>query len=103
MGASRRTAVYRLTVADGKKERITTLTGANQVTVPRMKKYLAILYSYSTNPELFLPGGEQTGGKQTGTVTDKAQSAEFRLTPIPGAIPVIRSQQGRSPGVCPSV
>src|SRR6185436_3611842 len=39
---------YRLTIADGKKERITTMTGANQATVSPDEKYLAVLYSYST-------------------------------------------------------
>jgi Tol biopolymer transport system component len=39
---------YRLTIADGKKERITTMTGANEVTVSPDEKYLAVRYSYST-------------------------------------------------------
>ena len=46
---------YRVSIADGKKEKITTMTGANQVTVSPDEKSLAILHSYSTKPwELYL-------------------------------------------------
>ena len=46
---------YRLNIGNGKKEKITTQTGANQVTVSPDEKYLAILYSYSNKPwELYL-------------------------------------------------
>lgn len=68
---------YHLTVADGKKEKITTMTGANQVTISPDEKQLAILYSYSTKPwELYLQENK-TGGKIE-QITNKAQSEEFR-------------------------
>ena len=68
---------YRLTIADGKKEKLTTMTGANQVTISPDEKYLAILYSYSTKPwELYLQENK-TGGKIE-QITNKAQSEEFK-------------------------
>ena len=68
---------YRLTIADGKKERITTMTGANQVTVSPDEKYLAVLYSYSTKPwELYLQ--ENKPGGKIEQITNKAQSDEFK-------------------------
>jgi dipeptidyl aminopeptidase/acylaminoacyl peptidase len=68
---------YRLTIADGKKERITTMTGANQVTISKDEKYLAILYSYSNKPwELYLQ--ENKPGGKTEQITDKAQTDEFK-------------------------
>ena len=51
-----------LTIANGKKEKITTMTGANQVTVSPDEKYLAILYSYSNKPwELYLQENKPNG------------------------------------------
>ena len=68
---------YRLTIADGKKERITTMTGANQVTVSPDEKYLAVLYSYSNKPwELYLQ--ENKPGGKIEQITNKAQSDEFK-------------------------
>jgi dipeptidyl aminopeptidase/acylaminoacyl peptidase len=68
---------YRLSVADGKKERITTMTGANQVAISRDEKYIAFLYSYSTKPwELYLQ--ENKPGGKAEQITTKAQSDEFR-------------------------
>jgi len=68
---------YRLTIADGKKESITTMSGANQVTISRDEKYIALLYSYSNKPwELFLQ--ENKAGGKIEQVTNKAQSDEFR-------------------------
>jgi dipeptidyl aminopeptidase/acylaminoacyl peptidase len=68
---------YRLTIANGKKERITTMTGANQVTVSPDEKYLAVLYSYSNKPwELYLQ--ENKPGGKIEQITNKAQSDEFR-------------------------
>ena len=68
---------YRLSIADGKKERITTMTGANQVTVSPDEKYLAVLYSYSTKPwELYLQ--ENKPGGKIEQITNKAQSDEFK-------------------------
>ena len=67
---------YRLSIADGKKERITTMTGANQVSVSPDEKYLAILYSAPTNPwELYLQ--ENKPGGKIEKITDKAKSEEF--------------------------
>jgi len=68
---------YRLAIVDGKKERITAMTGANQVTVSPDEKYLAVLYSYSTKPwELYLQ--ENKPGGKIEQITNKAQSDEFR-------------------------
>jgi dipeptidyl aminopeptidase/acylaminoacyl peptidase len=67
---------YRLSIADGKKERITMKTGAHQVAVSPDEKWLADLYSYSTQPwELFLKENKP-GGKEE-QVTFKAKSEEF--------------------------
>jgi len=78
---------YRLPVAGGKAERITTMTGANQVTISPDEKYLAILYSYSNKPwELYLqenlPAG-QVGkrGEKIEQITTKAMSEEFKSYP----------------------
>lgn len=71
---------YRLTIADGKKERITTMTGANQVSLSRDEKYIAFLYSYSNKPwELYVQ--ENKAGAKAEQVTNKAQSEEFRSYP----------------------
>jgi len=68
---------YRLTIATGKQERITTMTGSNQVTISPDEKYFAVLYSYSNKPwELFLM--ENKPGAKAEQITDKAQSAEFK-------------------------
>jgi dipeptidyl aminopeptidase/acylaminoacyl peptidase len=68
---------YRLPVAGGKPERITTMTGANQVALSPDEKSIAILYSYSNKPwELYLQDNKP-GGKII-QVTDRAQSDEFR-------------------------
>ncbi|WP_276503529.1 S9 family peptidase [Terrimonas pollutisoli] len=68
---------YRLTIASGKRERLTTQMGANQVSLSPDEKYLAILYSYSTKPwELYLQ--ENKVGGKTEQITVKAQSEEFK-------------------------
>ncbi|HEX2629361.1 MAG TPA: prolyl oligopeptidase family serine peptidase [Chitinophagaceae bacterium] len=68
---------YKLTIADGKKEKITTMTGANQVTMSRDEKYIAVLYSYSNKPwELYLQ--ENKPGGKIEQITSKAQSNEFK-------------------------
>jgi dipeptidyl aminopeptidase/acylaminoacyl peptidase len=68
---------YKLNIADGKKERITTMTGANQVTMSRDEKYIAFLYSYSNKPwELYLQ--ENKPGGKAEQITNKAQSNEFK-------------------------
>ena len=71
---------YRLTIANGKMERITTMTGANEVTVSPDEKTIAILYSYSNKPwELYLQENKPGGKLQQ--VTYKAQSDEFKSYP----------------------
>jgi dipeptidyl aminopeptidase/acylaminoacyl peptidase len=68
---------YRLAIADGKKERITTMTGNNQVTLSPDEKNIAIIYSYSNKPwELYLQ--EIKPGATAQQVTFKAQSNEFK-------------------------
>ena len=68
---------YRLTIADGKKEKITTMTGANQVAISPDEKYLAFLYSYANKPwELYLQENK-VGGKAE-QITNQSQSEEFR-------------------------
>lgn len=78
---------YRLPSTGGKAERITTMTGANQVTISPDEKYIAILYSYSNKPwELYLqenlPAGQagKPGGKLE-QITTKAMSDEFKSYP----------------------
>ena len=68
---------YRLAIANGKKEKLTSMTGSNQVTISPDEKYLAILYSYSNKPwELYLQ--ENKPGGKIEQITNKAQSEEFR-------------------------
>ena len=74
---------YRLSIADGKKEKITTMTGSNQVTMSPDEKQLAILYSYSTKPwELYLQtnltAGKPVKPAEAIQITNKAQSDEFK-------------------------
>jgi dipeptidyl aminopeptidase/acylaminoacyl peptidase len=74
---------YRLAIADGKKEKITTMTGANQVTLSPDEKQLAILHSYSTKPwELYLqenlPVSKLAKPVEPIQITNKAQSEEFK-------------------------
>ncbi len=67
---------YRLPVSGGKPERITTLTGANQVSISPDEKQIAFLYSYSTKPwELYLQ--ENKPGAKPQQVTNKATTEEF--------------------------
>jgi dipeptidyl aminopeptidase/acylaminoacyl peptidase len=68
---------YRLPVNGGKAERITTMIGANQVTISPDEKYIAILYSYSNKPwELYLQ--ENKPGGKLNEITTKAMSDEFK-------------------------
>jgi dipeptidyl aminopeptidase/acylaminoacyl peptidase len=68
---------YRLNISDGKKERLTTMTGANDVTVSPDEKYLAILYSYTNKPwELYLQ--ENRPGGRIEQVTNLGRSDEFK-------------------------
>ncbi|MES1215835.1 MAG: alpha/beta fold hydrolase [Bacteroidota bacterium] len=68
---------YRLNIAANKTERITTMTGGNQVSISPDEKYIAILYSYSNKPwELYLQ--ENKPGGKTEQITNKAMSDEFK-------------------------
>jgi dipeptidyl aminopeptidase/acylaminoacyl peptidase len=71
---------YRLSIADGKKDRITSMTGSNQVTLSKDEKQLAFLHSSSNKPwELYIQ--ENKPGGKTEQVTNKAQSEEFKKYP----------------------
>ncbi len=66
---------YKLTIAGGKLEKITTLTGANEVNVSPDEKWLAIRYSYSNKPwELYLQ--ENKAGTKAVQITNST-STEF--------------------------
>lgn len=68
---------YRLPVTGGKAERITSMTGACQVSISPDEKQIAYLYSYSNKPwELYLQ--ENKAGATPIQVTNKAASEEFR-------------------------
>ena len=69
--------LYRLPVTGGRAERITTMTGANNVILSPGEKQAAILYSYSNKPwELFLQDNKP--GAKTEQLTFKAQSDLFK-------------------------
>ncbi|MBN8788585.1 MAG: S9 family peptidase [Terrimonas sp.] len=68
---------YRLPVTGGRAERITTMTGANLITISPDEKTIAILYSYSNKPTELLLQENKPGGKLT-QITFKAQSEEFK-------------------------
>jgi dipeptidyl aminopeptidase/acylaminoacyl peptidase len=71
---------YRLPVSGGKAERITTMTGANDVTVSPDDRFLAILYSYSNKPwELYLQ--ENKPGGKAERITSLSMSPEFMAYP----------------------
>ena len=71
---------YRLPVTGGRTERITTMTGANDVILSPGENQAAILYSYTNKPwELFLQDNKPHG--KTEQVTFKAQSDECRTYP----------------------
>lgn len=71
---------YRLRISDGRKDRITTQTGANDVTISPDEKTIAILYSYSNKPwELFIQNN--LSSSTTTQITFKAQSDEFKSYP----------------------
>ncbi|MEP7278249.1 MAG: prolyl oligopeptidase family serine peptidase, partial [Bacteroidota bacterium] len=68
---------YRLPVTGGKPVRITSLTGACQVSLSPDEKQIAFLYSYSNRPwELYLQ--ENKPGATPQQVTNKAMSEAFR-------------------------
>ncbi|HEX5652453.1 MAG TPA: alpha/beta fold hydrolase [Chitinophagaceae bacterium] len=68
---------YRLSLNDGKKEKLTTMKGANQVVLSRDEKWLAILYSYTNKPWELYWMENKPGGKLE-QITNKAQTDEFR-------------------------
>lgn len=71
---------YRLYITDGRKERITTKTGAHQVLVSPDEKWLADLFSYSTQPwELFLRENKINSPEEQ--ITAKATSEAFKSYP----------------------
>jgi dipeptidyl aminopeptidase/acylaminoacyl peptidase len=68
---------YHLRIADGRKEKITTMQGASQVTISPDEKWIAFLHSYTNQPwELHLQENKVNG--KISTITDKGQSAEFK-------------------------
>ena len=80
---------YRLPVAGGKAEKITTMTGNNEVSLSPDEKWLAIRYSYSNKPwELYLQENK-AGAKATQvtmSTTDEFKSYAWRdpeVTTIP--------------------
>jgi dipeptidyl aminopeptidase/acylaminoacyl peptidase len=67
---------YRLPVAGGKAEKLTSMPGAHEVVVSPDEKWLAIRYSCSNRPwELYLQ--ENKPGATPKQITNKAMSAEF--------------------------
>ena len=71
---------YRLRIADSTTEKITTMTGGNEVTVSPDEKDIAILYSYTTKPpELYLQ--ENKAGTKPEQITHKAESDAFKSYP----------------------
>ncbi len=77
---------YRISVTGGKAERITTNTGANEVTISPDEKQLAILYSYSNRPwELYLqenkPALNNNEGAHPRQITTLAMSKAFSAYP----------------------
>lgn len=71
---------YRLRIADRKQEKLTSMMGANEVTLSPDEKTLAILYSYTNKPwELYIQ--ENKAGAKAIEVTSLAQSDEFRSYP----------------------
>ncbi len=71
---------YRLRIADSKQERVTTMTGGNDVTVSPDGKNIAFLYSYTNKPwELYLQKNE--AGSKAEQITNKAASTEWKSYP----------------------
>lgn len=71
---------YRIPVNGGSREKITTATGINRVTVSPDEKNIAILYSYSNKPwELFVQEAKANAKPQQ--ITSLSQSEEFKSYP----------------------
>lgn len=71
---------YHLPVTGGKPIQITTMTGAEQVTVSPDSKYIAYLHSDSNHPWELYTQENKPGSKPT-QITDKAISTEFKSYP----------------------
>jgi dipeptidyl aminopeptidase/acylaminoacyl peptidase len=68
---------YRLPVAGGRAEKLTTLTGSNQALLSPDEKNMAIVYSYSNKPaELYWQETKATAKMEQ--VTNKGQTEEFK-------------------------
>lgn len=71
---------YKLAVAGGKPERITTMVGAHTVSISPDEKWIAYRYSNSNHPwELYVQ--ENKAGAKPEQVTNLAMSPEFRSYP----------------------
>jgi dipeptidyl aminopeptidase/acylaminoacyl peptidase len=71
---------YRLPITGRKAERITTMTGANQITISPDEKQIAFLYSYSNKPwELYVQENKPVSKAQQ--ITSLAMSDEFKSYP----------------------
>jgi len=70
---------YKIPVAGGKAEKLTSMTGANEVTLSPDEKWLAIRYSYTNKPwELYLQ--ENKAGAKPQQITNSI-SEEFKSYP----------------------
>jgi dipeptidyl aminopeptidase/acylaminoacyl peptidase len=64
---------YKLNIADGKQEKLTHLTGANEVNISPDEKWLAIRYSYTNKPwELYIQ--ENKAGSKPIQITNSITS-----------------------------
>ncbi len=73
--------VYKLPVTGGKAERLTTMTGANEVTFSPDEKWMAIRYSYTNKPwELYLQENKPGAKPQqiTNSLSDEFKSYPWR-------------------------
>ena len=72
--------LYRLNIADGRKEQLTQMKGAHEVFISPDEQWIAYRYSYTTKPwELYLAANKP--GAQPVQVTNLAQSTEFKAYP----------------------
>lgn len=76
--------LYRMAATGGVRERLTTMTGANEVTISPDESMMVIRHSYSNKPwELFLVNNEQlitTNGKARKKATSSPAVGQLRLT-----------------------
>ncbi len=74
------TQFYRLDIATGKQQRITTMAGGNDVTASPDGKNLSVLYSYTNKPwELYLQKNEP--GTTARQITNLAAGEEWKAYP----------------------